>query len=53
MFRFKAIIITREHDLLINKEQSKLDIQNIPLHKVNIWNRVPTDCVKTVNINLL
>ena len=38
---------------MINKEKCKLDIKNILLPRVvNIWNKLPTDCVNATSVNL-
>ena len=46
--KVREVNITRGHNLMISKEQCKLDSQRV----ANIWNKLLTDCFNTACGNL-
>ena len=54
LFMLTQANITRGHNLMISKEQCKLDIKKYSFSQrvVNTWNKLPTDCVNATNVNL-
>ena len=53
-FKIKESKVTRGHNFMLVKKQSRLDVRKFPSSQrtINDWNKLSTDCVLASSVNM-
>ena len=53
-FEIKESKITRRHNFMLVKKQSRLDVRKFSFYQrtINVWNKLPAECVHASSVNM-